>query len=291
LDKILRENGTGYLVGTQLTFVDLVWWYHLDNLSDQGVIDVSKYEHVAKFKASIESRPNIAAYIKNPKRYPVQPLVGKYVIHSYPGNPNVFKAIVAAEYAGIKVEYPQNFQMGVENKTSDFLVKNPNGQVPTMDTPDGPLYESNAIAKYIARKGSDKGLYGSSDFDAASIDQWVEWYRSKLEDEVGAMVVQILGREPYNKEKFETAKANVTKYFGILNSHLEGREWIVGKRTTLADIILFCSLARGLANAFDHEFLKAFPNVSAWAQRCTEQPQFKVAWPKFEFSVKAKTFE
>jgi len=210
------------------------------------------------------------------------------VLHSYPGNPNALKSIVTAEYAGIKIEYPQTFQMGVDNKTPDFLVKNLNGQVPTMDTPDGPLFESNAIAKYIARKGSDKGLYGSNDFETSSIDQWIEWYRSKLENEISAWMMQVLGREPFNKQKYETGKANATKYLVILNSHLEGREWIVGKRTTLADIILFTSLSRGFANAFDNEFLKAFPNLSAWAHRCMEQPQFKVAWPKFEFCAKEK---
>jgi hypothetical protein len=57
-------------------------------------------------------------------------------------------------------------------------------KVPTMDTPDGPLWESNAMAKYsmillasssltlrsiVARKGNDKGLYGSNEYEAVSI--------------------------------------------------------------------------------------------------------------------------
>ena len=40
------------------------------------------------------------------------------------------------------------FTWAVTNKTPEFLKKNPNGEVPLMETPDGPIYESNAIAKY-----------------------------------------------------------------------------------------------------------------------------------------------
>ena len=60
-----------------------------------------------------------------------------YTIHSYPHNPNVFKALIAAEFGGLKIDYPQDFKFTVDNKTPEFLKKNPNGQVPTLDTPEG----------------------------------------------------------------------------------------------------------------------------------------------------------
>jgi hypothetical protein len=63
------------------------------------------------------------------------------------------KALIAAEFGGQKIEYPTTFKMGTDNKTPEFLKKNPNGQVPTLDTPDGPLWESTAIAKYGKWKG------------------------------------------------------------------------------------------------------------------------------------------
>jgi elongation factor 1-gamma len=65
-----------------------------------------------------------------------------------PSGGNAHKAAVCAEFGNIKLEWQADFKMGVDNKTPEFLKKNPNGQVPTMDTPDGPIFESNAIAKY-----------------------------------------------------------------------------------------------------------------------------------------------
>jgi elongation factor 1-gamma len=60
-----------------------------------------------------------------------------YVIHAYPHNPSAYKALIAAEFGGLNVDYPQTFKMMVDNKTPEFLKKNPNGQVPTLDSPDG----------------------------------------------------------------------------------------------------------------------------------------------------------
>ena len=38
--------------------------------------------------------------------------------------------------------------MGVTNKTPEYMAKHPLGQVPLMETPDGPLFESNTLVRY-----------------------------------------------------------------------------------------------------------------------------------------------
>lgn len=40
-------------------------------------------------------------------------------------------------------------------------------QVPVLQTPEGGIWESNAIARYVARL-SDKGLFGATAYDAVS---------------------------------------------------------------------------------------------------------------------------
>ena len=57
--------------------------------------------------------------------------------------------MIAAAYANIKCEF-------VDTKASDakkpeLVVRNPNGKLPILDTPNGPVYESNAILRYFAR--------------------------------------------------------------------------------------------------------------------------------------------
>ena len=40
-------------------------------------------------------------------------------------------------------------------------------QVPTLETPQGGVWESNAIARYVARL-ADKGLFGKTNIDMVS---------------------------------------------------------------------------------------------------------------------------
>jgi hypothetical protein len=52
------------------------------------------------------------------------------IIHAPVGNnKNVFKALIAAEYVGVKIELTPSFQMGVTNTTPEFLKLNPLGKV------------------------------------------------------------------------------------------------------------------------------------------------------------------
>jgi glutathione S-transferase len=287
LENILKKVGTGFLVSSHITYADLLWWYYIENCCDQGFIDVSHHEHLSKFKALIEARPKIAAYRSDPKRHPLQYLFPRYVMITYEGNIAAQKSYIAAQYGGIKIEQPP-FKWAVDNKTPEFFKKNPNGQVPTMDSPDGPIYESNAIAKYVARKGNDKGLYGANEYEASIIDQWIEWFRSRCEDELSSWVAPVFGWGKNDKEKIDAAKVHLAKMLGILNNHLEGKEWIVGKRVTLADIILFVGFQNGFQHVMEPEYLKPFHHVTAWVHRCLEQSQFKAVITKFEFCQKEK---
>jgi len=282
IEGILKKVGTGFLVGQNITYADLGLWYFIENLSDQGLIDISHHEHIIKFKSTIEARPKIAAYRSDPKRRPVQYLFPRYVMITYTGNVAAQKAYIAAQYGEIKIEQPA-FIWGVDNKTPDFFKKNPNGQVPTLDSPDGPIYESNAIAKYVTRKGKDKGLYGANEYEASIIDQWIEWFRSRVESELSSWVAPVFGWGKNDKEKTDAAKVHLAKMLVILNNHLEGKEWIVGKRATLADITLLVGFQSGFLHVMDPEYLKPFNHVIAWVHRCLEQPQFKAVITKFEF--------
>jgi hypothetical protein len=51
------------------------------------------------------------------------------VLHAPASNKNALKALVAAEYVGVKLELAPSFQMGVTNKSPEFLNLNPLGKV------------------------------------------------------------------------------------------------------------------------------------------------------------------
>ena len=103
---------------------------------------------------------------------------GTQTILSYPENPRAWKAIIAGKYNGVDVEYPA-FNFGVDNKTPEFLKLNPTGKVPVLITPEGPIFESNAIARYVARQGTNS-LYGASEYEAVSVSLLVLCRRVRM---------------------------------------------------------------------------------------------------------------
>jgi len=199
--------------------------------------------------------------------------MSQYKIYSYPNNPRVWKAQIAGKYNGVEIDTPA-FQMGTDNKTPAFLEKNPNGKVPTLETPDGCIWESNAIARYIARQGSAK-VYSGSLYDQALIDQWIDFSVGEIELPSAAWLYPIIGIVPFHKEATNKAKTDIKKALNLLNNYLIPRTFLVGERVSLADIVVSMSLYRLYKMVFDPGFRKAFPNVTRWYLTCVNQPEFK----------------
>ena len=51
------------------------------------------------------------------------------MLHAGNTNKNAWKGLIAAKYSGVQLELVKDFQMGVSNKTPEFLKMNPLGKV------------------------------------------------------------------------------------------------------------------------------------------------------------------
>ena len=76
------------------------------------------------------------------------------------------KILIAAEYAGVQIT-PVDFNPfgATSEELENFKKLNPNGKVPTLETPEGSIYESNAILRYVARINENSKLYSKDDFE------------------------------------------------------------------------------------------------------------------------------
>jgi len=197
-------------------------------------------------------------------------------IVAYPGNYNVKKALVAAKFGNVDIQLDTNFQMGVTNKTPEFLAMNPCGKVPVMKTPEGPIFESNAIARYVARK-ADKGLLGSNDYEASVVDQWIEFYNHEVEAAAFSLLGHILGfsKQP-TKEAFEVQSDRLKKALGSLETALSHstHKFLVADRVTLADIILVLGANVVFTKAFGKGVRDQFPKVTKYVEAVIGEPQF-----------------
>ncbi|KAG2606715.1 hypothetical protein PVAP13_4NG212073 [Panicum virgatum] len=197
------------------------------------------------------------------------------VLHSGPGNKNAFKALIAAEYSGVKIELTKNFEMGVTNKTPEFLKMNPLGKVPVLETPEGAVFESNAIARYVARLNDGNPLFGSSRIEQAHVEQWMDFAATEVDPGVAWYLYPRLGYIPYSQTTEETAIASLKRALGSLNTHLASKTFLVGHSVTLADIVLTCNLYHGFARILTKSFTSEFPHVERYFWTMVSQPNFK----------------
>ena len=109
-------------------------------------------------------------------------------LFSFPGDKNSYKGLVAAQYAGVAVELAKDFKMGVTNKEAAFLQKNPHGKVPVLQAEGGCVFESNAIARYIARL-SDCGLFGATLIDHGHVEQWIDFASNEIDAPLSSWVL------------------------------------------------------------------------------------------------------
>jgi len=184
------------------------------------------------------------------------------------------KALVAAQYNGVQIDIPE-FEMMKDNVTADFLKKSPMGKVPCLETSEGCITGSNAIARYVARIRGDTELCGRSFFDSASVDSWVDFCAYELELGCITWVYPVFGFMPFSEAAQKTAEAQVTKALKHLEAHLTDKTFLVGESVTLADIVIVSTLLYPMKLVLDKAFLKPFPCVTRWFTTCVNQAEFQ----------------
>ena len=138
---------------------------------------------------------------------------------TFAGNTHALQSLIIARYNGVEIGVPP-FEMGKDNKKADFMAMSPMGKVPVLKTPEGPICEAAAIARYVARMRADTNMYGSSFYEAGLVDQWIEFAKNELDLPIGMWIYPILGFISSNAANTEKAKEDVKRALAVLNTYL-----------------------------------------------------------------------
>lgn len=165
-------------------------------------------------------------------------------LYSLP-TPNGVKVSILLEETGLpyephKVAFETNDQMSPE-----FLSLNPNNKIPAIIDPHGPggkplaLFESGAILVYLAEKA---GKFIPQ--DAAGRYEALQWVMFQMGG-IGPMFGQLgffhkfAGKDYEDKRPRERYVVESKRLLGVLDKHLKGREWMLGREYGIADIAIF----------------------------------------------------
>jgi glutathione S-transferase len=178
-----------------------------------------------------------------------------------PGACSLSPHIVATE-AGIPLEL---VKVDTKSKTiakeGDFWAINPKGYVPALQLDDGGvLTEGPAIVQYLADLRPDAGLAPANGTLArARVQEMLSYITSEIHKTYSPLFNPEL--HPATREE----RLNyLRKRYGYLEKVLEGREYLVGERFTIADAYLF--VVTRWANAVKLD-LGEFPNIRAFQER------------------------
>jgi elongation factor 1-gamma len=252
-----------------------------------------------------------------------KPMNAALRIFSYLPNPRLWKATIAARIAGIELElrtatpdtlanwlwdfdarllsaeelasnaHVQVGRVGFAgtrlHKTAAFLAAHPFGTVPAAFSPDGAtgIFESNSIARTVARLDTAHGLYGDNPYTASRIDSFLDaslvfgrdtqpYLLALRSDSVDADVHRL------------ASSATLTYLNGIERALAATQSHLVGARLTLADICFVCELtmlwyekpqreklaARGFSPVLPSEFEREYAHAAAHFARLRVHPAF-----------------
>jgi len=163
-----------------------------------------------------------------------------------------------------------------ENLSAEFAARNPMKKVPTLELDDGRcISETMAICRYFDELHPDQTpLMGSDAWEKAHIEQWIRWLDFYFMMPTGMCFQHTSGyfkdrMTPFPEWGQECGKG-VQRFFGFLDRHLEGRQYLCCERFTIADISAFVTIEFNRVNNIRlHPEQK---NLTAWYERIKQRP-------------------
>ncbi|MEP2704199.1 MAG: glutathione S-transferase [Roseibium sp.] len=193
-------------------------------------------------------------------------------IHGFPLSGHSHRAELFANLAGINHEMIKVDLGAGEHKQAPFLALNPSGKVPVIEDGDVVVSDSNAILVYLARKYGPDWLPNDA-FAEAEVQRFLSLAAGEIANgPAAARLVNVFGAQL----DADRAKAIAENAFTILEAHLNGRDWLVGTKPSIADVAIYSYTAHAPEGDIS---LEGYPNIRALLARIEALPGF-VPMPK-----------
>jgi glutathione S-transferase len=177
------------------------------------------------------------------------------------------RSLWALEEVGVKFEHV----LVAETRKPEYLKINPNGHVPALDDNGTIIWESMAINLYLAEKYGKAPLWPSTVEGHGACYQWSLWVMTEVETpQIDLFMHRIM--LPAEKRDEKVALAAIEKLkapFKVLDDHLQGSEYLIGREFTIADLNVASVMSIAQFIKLD---LSTTPTAQKWLQKCLERP-------------------
>ncbi|SFO09181.1 glutathione S-transferase [Roseovarius lutimaris] len=185
---------------------------------------------------------------------------------------NAYKAALALELSGLDWEPEFVDFFGGAARTPEFRELNVMGEAPVLVDGDLTLTQSGVMQMYITEKTGKFG--GATKAEEREVMRWMFWDNHKLSSQTGMLrfLMNFLPEDKRPAEVIAFTQGRLKAAYTTLNTHLEGRDWIVGDGLTNAD--LSCCGYLFYPEPFGFE-RKDWPNIDRWLGNIEHTPGWK----------------
>ena len=152
-------------------------------------------------------------------------------LYAMSGSGNCWKPAVLMTQLGLPYQWVEVNLLKGESRTPEFLARNPNGKVPTLQTPQGFLAESNAMLCYLA-EGS--AFLPAERWARAQVLQWLFFEQYSHEPHIATVRfwVKFLGKREEWKDKIAEAMKKGHAALGVMETQLAKTPFLAGAKYT-----------------------------------------------------------
>jgi len=160
---------------------------------------------------------------------------------------------------------------GKTEQGADYRTVNPKGAVPTLELDDGErLTEGPAIVQYLADRKPEAGLApAAGTMERYRLQEWLNYVTSELHKRFGALF------NPRMQPDWKAmVREQLSEQLAFVAHSLEGKEYLLGGRATVADFYLFVVLSWGRFVEVD---IGRWPTLKAYWKRIGSRPAVQAA--------------
>jgi glutathione S-transferase len=166
----------------------------------------------------------------------------------------------------------------------EFEALNPAGVTPVLveTGADGRrlvIAESRAVLEYLEEAAPDTPLMPRDPVERAEVRRLLQWFDRKFDGEVNGLILhekmekRLFGLGGPDMQAIRAGNAALRVHFGYLEKLLSERDWLAGRRMSLADLGAAAHVS--VIDYFGDPPWRDFPAVKTWYMVIKSRPSFR----------------
>jgi glutathione S-transferase len=190
------------------------------------------------------------------------------ILHTFVGSPNGRKVEAVIRHLGLDVRIVHHDFAGGVLRSPEFKAINPNAMVPVLVDGSFTLWESNAIMQYLVDKAGDGDLLPRDPQNRADVVRWQFWEQTCFNRAFGALAFEVVAKPKLklaaDPVQIDASLQNLARFAPVLERAVEGRQYLVGGKLTIADYSVITFESYRELTPFDWA---SFPAINAYFDR------------------------